>query len=225
MSHPPRLVLIHATRLAMEPIETALRANWPEVEVLPILEEGLSIDRAKPEACDADLDRRIVALARYAEGLHPDGILYTCSAFGAGIEQAARSSPVPVLKPNESMFKQALALGDRAVMIYTFPPAVAGMEQEFRHDAAALRPSATIRSVLAPGAREALQAGDAAEHDRIIAATAAAVQDADVILLAHFSMAPAGPACRAVTALPVLTSPEAAIAEMKQLIADRKETA
>ncbi len=223
MPHSARLVLIHATRLAMDPIEQTLRRHWPEAEVISILEEGLSIDRARPDASDADLDRRIVALARYAEGLEADGILYTCSAFGTGIEEAARTSRLPVLKPNESMFKSAFAHGERAVMIYTFQPAVAGMEQEFREEASRRRPTATIRSILAEGAREALQAGDAETHNRIIAETASGVTDADVILLAHFSMAPAGPAARDRTEIPVLTSPEAAVAEMKQLVSQRQE--
>lgn len=220
-----RLVLIHATRLAIPPIEESLADLWPEAEAISILEEGLSIDRAKPDASDDDLDRRIVALARYGESIAADGILYTCSAFGTGIEEAANTSPLPVLKPNESMFKTALAAGDRAVMIYTFEPAVAGMEREFREEAARHRPSATIRSVPAKGAREALQAGDAETHNRIIAETASKVLDADVILLAHFSMAPAGPLSRQQTRLPVLTSPEAAIEEMRNLITRKEEQA
>ncbi len=220
-----RLVLIHATRLAMDPIEETLRRDWPDAEVISILEEGLSIDRAKPGASDADLDRRIVALARYGEDLQADGILFTCSAFGTGIEEAARTSPLPVLKPNESMFKSAFARGERAVMVYTFEPAVVGMEREFREAAALHRPNATIRSVLAAGAREALQNGDGAAHNRIIAETAANLRDADVILLAHFSMAPAGALARESTDIPVLSSPEAAVAEMKQLVARKKEQA
>lgn len=220
-----RLVLIHATRLAMEPIEQTFRQDWPEAEVVSILEEGLSIDRARPDASDEDLDRRIMALARYGESIAADGILYTCSAFGRGIEEVARTSPLPVLKPNESMFKSAFNAGDRVAMIYTFEPAVAGMEREFREEAARRRPSATIRSILAPGARDALQAGDADTHNRIIAETAGNVTDADVILLAHFSMAPAAVVAREKARTPVLTSPEAAVEEMRRLVARKKDQA
>lgn len=123
-----RIVLIHATRVAIEPIEQAMQAYWPEAEAVSILEEGLSLDRAKGIVSLSALDDRIVGLADYAIRLNPNGILYTCSAFGTGIERAAEASDIPILKPNEAMFDAAFEQGTCIKMIYTFPPAVAGME-------------------------------------------------------------------------------------------------
>lgn len=207
MSDLIRISLIHATKIAIDPIVTALDSQWPEVENVSLLDEALSIDRSKNTNLSDDLHGRIVALARYAEGLGSAGILYTCSAFGEAIEDAARTSPLPVLKPNEAMFEKAFTHGDQVVMLYTFPAAVAGMEQEFRDEAQKRNSSASIRSVFAKGAREALEQGDAETHNRIIAETAAQVTGADALLLAHFSMAGAANATRASTDLPVLTSP------------------
>lgn len=215
-----RIVLIHATRVAIEPIEQVMETHWPEAEAVSILEEGLSLDRAKGIVASSALDDRIVALASYAKQLKPKGILYTCSAFGAGIERAAEASDIPILKPNEAMFDAAFEQGTRIKMIYTFPPAVAGMEQEFLFEAKLLNSAATIQSVYAEGALDALKAGDEAQHNEIIARCAAKIDDADVILLAHFSMARAAQTVRSATALHVLTSPEAAIAKMKRCISD-----
>lgn len=66
-----RIVLIHATRVAMAPIEEAFARLWPEAETLSILEEGLSSDAASGRVSGAALDRRINALADYAMGLAP----------------------------------------------------------------------------------------------------------------------------------------------------------
>lgn len=218
MTKTPRLVLIHATRVAIEPIETAASALWPEAETITILEEGLSVDRAKSEELPLDLWERIVGLCKYAEGLGSDGVLFTCSAFGAAIEDAAESAAVPVLKPNEAMFDEAFRRGDRAALIYTFEPAAQGMLDEFNEAAKKQRPAATIRAVFCDGALEAKRAGDHATHDRLVAQTAATIKDADVIMLAQFSMASAAAAARETTPIPVLTSPEAAITEMKRRI-------
>lgn len=218
MSGAKRIALIHATRVAIDPIEAAFRALWPGAETVSILDEGLSADLASGRTTREALDARIVSLADYAMGLAPDGILYTCSSFGTGIEAAAARLPVPVLKPNEAMFDAAIKAGGRVAMLYSFPPAKAGMEQEFT---VAAGHGAALRSVFVPDALEALKAGDGVRHDQLVAEAAAEIRDADAIMLAHFSMSRAADAARARTAIPVLTSPETAIRKMQDLTGDR----
>ena len=220
-----RIALIHATRLAIDPIEAAARRLWPEAETVSILEEGLSVDRAKSKALAPGLKNRIVSLARYAEGIGADGVLYTCSAFGEGIDQAANTSQIPILKPNEAMFKAAFAHGDRATMIYTFPPSAGSMMGEFREEARRRGSGAALTTVFCDGALAAKRAGDHETHDRLIAETAARIDDADVIMLAQFSMVSAATLARTRTTIPILTSPDAAIEEIKQLVnaADKAE--
>ncbi len=217
MNDRPRIVLIHATRVAMAPVDSAFAARWPEAETLSLLDEGLSVDLATARATRAELDGRINALADHAMGMAPDAILYTCSAFGTGIERAAARLDIPVLKPNEAMFESAIAQGGRITMLYTFAPAVEGMEREFHETAKVAGSHATLRSVAVPGALEALRAGDPGRHDELIAAAAGALPEgeADAVMLAHFSMARAADAARRMTRLPVLTSPEAAIGKLK----------
>ena len=77
-----------------------------------------------------------------------------------------------MLKPNEAMFEAALAAGKRLGMLATFEPSVAGMEAEFRDIAAAAGSAATLDSFCVAGAMKALQAGDGATHDRLIAEAA-----------------------------------------------------
>ncbi len=218
MPDRPRIALIHATRVAMAPVEAAIADHWPEAEAVSILEEALSIDRAKSESLSEALSLRIVALAAYAERIGADGILFTCSAFGAAIERAARNSRVPVLKPNEAMFDAAFQEGDRVAMIYTFPPSAGGMEEEFRREAARRGRSATITSVFCDGALDAKKAGDDAAHDSLIAETAAQIADADVILLAQFSMANAAALPRSNSDIPILTSPGTAVRAIRQRV-------
>ncbi|WP_171208123.1 MULTISPECIES: aspartate/glutamate racemase family protein [unclassified Ruegeria] len=222
MKQMPRLALIHATRVAIDPIETAARDLWPEAETVTILEEGLSADRQKSDELSLDLWDRIVGLAQYAENLGASGILFTCSAFGQAIEDAADGARVPVMKPNEAMFDAAFAHGDNIAMIYTFEPAAPGMKEEFKEAAAARGSSARLSTYFAEGALDAKRAGDDATHNRLIAETAQKITGADAILLAQFSMAGAADEVRDVTDVPVLTSPEAAIAEIKRRVETQK---
>ncbi|TRW99132.1 arylsulfatase [Paracoccus sp. M683] len=218
MTSTPRIALIHATRVAIQPIEAAFAAHWPQAQIFSILEEALSGDLAAGRASQAQLDARILRLADYARDLDPAAILFTCSAFGTGIEAAARLAPIPVLKPNEAMFQAAIALGGRTAMLYTFPPAADGLKQEFHDEAARIGADARITPIFVPGALDALKSGDGARHDLLIAEAAAGLAGFDAIMLAHFSMARAAVEVGGATALPVLTSPESAIAKLRGLL-------
>ncbi len=224
MTDATRIALIHATRLAIDPIVNAFDTQWQDAEHISILDESLVLDRRKDEHLTEALSNRIVALCRHAEGVGSDGVLFTCSAFGEAIEKAALSSSVPVLKPNEAMFEKALSMGDRITMVYTFPPALAGMEQEFLEEAARCQSSARIQSVYAEGARQAVEQGDIEKHNEIISNTISSVKDADAILLAHFSMATAERDARSVTDIPVISSPTTAIEKMKSLATPGSKT-
>lgn len=217
MTAAPRIVLIHATRVAMDPIEAAFRALWPEAQTSALLDEALAADLDSGRVPRAELDDRILRLADYARGLAPDAILFTCSSFGTGIERAARRFDIPVLKPNEAMFEAALAAGRRIAMLYTFAPAAEGMAREF---GAAAGCDAQLIPVLVPGALAALQAGDTQRHHQLVAEAGMRLTGtvADAVMLAHFSMSGAAGPVRAATPLPVLTSPETAIARLRQLL-------
>jgi len=213
-----RIALIHAVKVAIAPVEEAFGELWPEAECGNILDDSLSLDRERDGELTAAMTQRIMALAEYAAGTGAAGILFTCSAFGEAIEAAAARAPVPVLKPNQAMFEAALAAGRRIGMLATFAPSVQSMEDEFRSLAGSRRSPATIESHCVAGAMAALKAGDAARHDKLIAAAAPRFADCDAVLLAHFSTARAAPAVAAVLDRPVLTSPGSAVARLRAMI-------
>jgi Asp/Glu/Hydantoin racemase len=210
-----RIALVHAVVVAMQPIEDAFKALWPEAERANILDDSLSADREKTPDLTPAMFQRFEALAGYGIGIGAQAVLFTCSAFGETIEAVASKSAVPVLKPNEAMFEAALETGRRIGMLATFAPSVASMEQEFREIASARGVDATIESYCVPGAMAALRAGDDATHDQLIAQAAPRLRHCDVILLAHFSTARAAGAVSAVTRHPVLTSPGSAVMKLK----------
>ncbi|HEV2512269.1 aspartate/glutamate racemase family protein [Bosea sp. (in: a-proteobacteria)] len=218
MSDRIRIALVHATPVAVDPIAQSFRQIWPEADPVGVLDDGLALDRAAAGALTQDLSRRILALAQYGLSTGARAVLFTCSAFGPAIEEAARILPVPVLKPNEAMFEEALGYGENIGMIATFGPAVAMMEQEFAEEAKRLNPQARLTPWLAVGAIEALRAGDAATHNQRVAEGVAELGERDAILLAHFSTSRASDACRALTSRPVLSSPDAAVRKLRRLL-------
>jgi len=214
----PRIALIHALTMSFGPIADAFRRLWPEAVTQNVLDDSLSVDRERAGALTPELTARIRALAQYGLACGANGILYTCSAFGPAIEAVAREASVPVLKPNEAMFEDALVKGQRIGMLATFQPSIGGMEAEFRTQAGAKPVS--IVSVCVPDAMTALRRGDASAHNALLAEAAgsAELRGCDVLMLAQFSMAPALDAVQAVARCPVLTSPDSAVKKLRSLL-------
>jgi hypothetical protein len=184
----PRIALIHAVTVAIDPVQQAFRCLWPDAYCSNLLEDSLAPDLERDGELTPEMTARIGALADYAFSTGANGILFTCSAFGPAIERVAARLPIPVLKPNEAMFEAALEAGQNIGMLATFAPAVAGMEQEFVELVQSKPASnARIRTVCVPQAMQALRAGDGQEHDRLLAEAAPALTDCDAVMLAHFS--------------------------------------
>jgi Asp/Glu/hydantoin racemase len=215
----PRIVLFHATPVAMDPVQAAMASLWPEAEPVNLLDDGLTIDRAKegPDLSE-ELIERFVDFGRYAQRIGADGILITCSAFGPAIDRMEEELPLPVLRPNEAMFRDAIAAGSRIGMLATFAPAVATMEDEFRQFAAQAGAAATLETIVVPDAIDLLRQGDAEAHNRLVAEMAPRFADHDAIMLAHFSTSRAAESVRREVDVPVLAAPEAAVMRMKTLV-------
>lgn len=212
----PRIALIHALAHSVAPINEELQRAWPEAVRMNLLDDSLSADLARSGAgLDAAMHDRFEALTEYAAGTGAQAILFTCSAFGPCIEAAAARRPhMPVLKPNEAMVADAVALGGRVGLIASFAPTLSSMPPEF--------PRGTeLVTRLAEGALEALNEGDGQTHDAKVveAARWLADQGCDVIALAQFSMARAQMAVHRAVDLPVLTTPGSAVRMLRLRLA------
>jgi Asp/Glu/hydantoin racemase len=207
-----RIALIHALRHSPPPIEAAFARLWPRAVLMNLLDDSLSADLARDGRITEAMGERFLALASYARKTGADGILFTCSAFGPCIEAVQRAlAPMPVLKPNEAMIEEAMALGGRIGLLASFAPTLDSMPAEF--------PATLPVTVhLAEGALAALDRGEPEAHDRLAAEAAAGLADCDAIALAQFSLARAAPLVAAATGKPVLTTPDSAVRKLKRLL-------
>lgn len=213
-----RIALIHALAHSVAPINAVMARDWPEAQRMNLLDDSLSADLARTNAgFDDAMHHRFENLAAYAERTGAQAILFTCSAFGLCIDAVAVRRPqMPVLKPNEAMIAEALAAvkgGGRIGLVASFAPTLRSMPAEF--------PEGTdLRTELADGAMEALNAGEGATHDALVvqAARRLHAQGCDVIALAQFSMARARSTVEQALGLPVLTTPESAVRMLRQRV-------
>lgn len=205
-----RIALIHALAHSVAPINAVMAREWPQAQRMNLLDDSLSADLASGHGgLNADMHQRFETLAAYAERTGAQAILFTCSAFGPCIEAvAARRPQMPVLKPNEAMIAEAVAAvqsGGRIGLVASFAPTLQSLPAEFPADT-------DLRTALADGAMEALNAGDGAAHDAQVVQAARRLRDegCGVIALAQFSMARARLAVEQALGLPVFTTPDSA---------------
>jgi Asp/Glu/Hydantoin racemase len=207
-----RIALVHALKHSIVPIEAAFASLWPEARLMNLLDDSLSADVARDGKITDAMTERFLRLGRYAAGTGADAILFTCSAFGSCIEAVAREqAPMPVLKPNEAMIEQAIGKGRRIGLLSTFAPTLVSMPPEFPG-------SVEVVPKLAEGAMAALDRGDRAEHDRLVAEASKDLRHCDLIALAQYSMAPTAALVAEITGLQVVTTPDSAVLKLKQAL-------
>jgi hypothetical protein len=213
-----RVALIHALAHSVAPVSAVFEREWPECRRMNLLDDSLSADLARAGALDDAMTQRFLQLGDYAASTGADAILFTCSAFGPCIDAVKqRLAPLPVLKPNEAMIDEAVALqrarGGSVGLVASFGPTLQSMAPEF--------PShVPLRTALAEGALDALDRGDLQVHDQaaLRAAETLAADGCTVIALAQFSLARAQTIVQAI-GLPVLTTPGSAVRALRQRIA------
>jgi hypothetical protein len=224
MAPAPRIALIHATALAMDPIQAAFGRHWPQARRMNLLDDSLSVDRAQAGELTPAMVQRFIDLADYAKRTGCSGILFTCSAFGPAIEAAGAAVGLPTLKPNEAMFEEALArspaAGARLGLIATFEASIPSMSAELLAMAGTCGRSIELQTCFVPGAMQDLAQGQALLHHQKIAQAAQSLRDCYLLMLAQFSMAAAQPAVQAALSSPVLSSPDCAVLALRKRICD-----
>ena len=223
-----RVALVHATPLAMQPIASSFLKVWPEANCMNVLDDCLSKDLARDGGMTPAMTQRVIEIASYAKGCGAQAIQFTCSAFGPAIDEASKKIGLPVLKPNEAMFDEALAIcagrkNARVGLLTTFEPATASMSEEWAEATANLKVKPEFVTACAKGALEALNAGDASLHDQLVLARAKTLADCDVIMLGQFSMARSQSMVAEVIGKTVLSSPDSAVLKLKKMLQPSQE--
>lgn len=223
-SQTHRIALIHALEESVQPIRSAFNRHWPDVICMDLLDTSLSADLAAEGGhLNKPMIQRFRDLGKYAAGADGQGgqasaILFTCSAFGAAIDAVKADLTIPVLKPNEAAFIEALQLGSRIALVVTFPPSLAALTRELEAMAAQRDQDIEVTSILAEGALTALKRGDGAAHDRAVLAACTNLSDQDAVILGQFSLARAAEPLAELIPCPVITTPDSAVRALREIL-------
>ncbi|WP_129774670.1 aspartate/glutamate racemase family protein [Peristeroidobacter soli] len=220
----PRIALLHAFPESIEPIHAAFAALWPRAITFDLLDSSLSADLTRAGEMTPAIVDRVVALARYAESCSGQGgttaaVLVTCAALGPAIDAVKRAVKIPVVRPNEATFEDAVTLGGRVGLLVSFPPSLAALRADLDAMARQRGVSVEVDARVVKGALDALKRGDGHTHDYLVTEAAAQMPVTNSLVLGQFSLARAAAPIEQMTGRPVLTTPESAVLKLRELCA------
>ena len=217
-----RLVLVHTVASLVEPFARLAAEILPgDVEAVHVADELLLRIVFDQGGLSPTVYRRVAAHVVAAQEAGADAVQLTCSSISPCADAASLMVAIPVLKIDEPMVDQAISLGSRIGVAATVPTTLKPTLELVYARAGALGREVTVDPLLCEGAFDALSAGDAETHDRIVrAALEGLMARNDVVVLAQASMARVAdtiPASERI--VPVLSSPRLAMERARDVLA------
>ncbi len=214
----PDITLFSVHKDAMAAAIDAFARDWPEARIWNLMDDGLFRWVGETKGVVQGMYEPFETHTQYMVDRGADAILFTCSAFQPCIDAVIPKHPIPMLKPNDAMIEQALDSGSRIAVLATVAGTIPSVSAEIEAMARDRGQAITLSQHFVDHAFAAMASGDGDNHDAMVAEAAAKISDADVIVLAQFTLSRAVPHVEAVTDIPVLNSPGAAVAKLKAML-------
>ena len=216
------LAMIH-TSPTLTPLFSALCADlMPTTAVFHMVDESLIKDTIREGYLRRLTMRRLLSLIESAELAGADAVMVTCSSIGEGVVLGQKLFDIPVIRVDEAMAQKAVRMGRRIGVMATLRTTLEPTITLLREKADEAGISIEIVDSLCDGAFDAVLAGDAQTHDRILSgALRNEMKHVDVVVLAQASMASVMKAMpNGTLTMPVLSSPELAVMQARDVLAE-----
>lgn len=185
-----KLAFLHTAPLLVPLFNKLAQEKIPGAEVFHMVDESLIQNTIAAGSLSRTDTRRLIAMVASAGEAGADVVLVTCSSIGPAVDAATSLMDFPVLRVDEAMADEAVRAGARVGVAATLKTTLDPTIELIRRRAAAAGLERSIIPRLCEGAFEAVVAGDAERHDRLVAeGLRELAETVDVIALAQASMA------------------------------------
>jgi Asp/Glu/hydantoin racemase len=217
---PKRVVFLHTVlSVASQFADLACELLPPDVETWHVADEILAKVVVAQGRLSPFIYRRVADHYRAAEEAGATVVQLTCSSISPCAGLVAAQVSIPVLRVDEPMIEEALALGRRIGVVATAPTALGPTVDLLNARALDAGWQVEVEVVMCREAYASLVSGDLERHDRIVRETLAELSSRnDAILLAQASMARAAEGMPLAGRIPVLTSPRLAVQRLARMI-------
>ena len=212
-----RVVMIHALAESIPPVKLAFMEEFPEAEVINLLDEGLLVDF--PGSITPSLRRRMSGLICYCQDNRADAIGLACSVYAPVVDSARDLVDVPLVSSYGPVMAEAVAAGPRVGVIATNEATMSDSEYYLKLAAKEAGREVRVNKRLAADLIQVLrESGHQAFEKRLEQETLSLSTETDVVLLSQFSFATALEHLRKVSPVPVLSAPHSSARTLKKLL-------
>ncbi|MBV1855098.1 aspartate/glutamate racemase family protein [Catellatospora tritici] len=197
------LALLHTSQVHVPTFDRLRDEVAPSRTLYHIVAEHL-LDEARRNGT-ASVAAQVTREVERAAEIGARALLCTCSTIGGLAEQAADQAGIPVLRVDRPMAAAAVATGARITVLAALTSTLVPTTQLIEEEAARAGRSVSVSARAIPGAWDLFEAGAVTGYLDLVVEALTEVTDADVIVLAQASMAPA--AKQAAVSIPVVSSP------------------
>ncbi len=213
MNHS-RLAIIHTTPATIQGMGRLCARLLPGVMVNHYLDDSILWQINAEGGVSPSCRFRYQALLGVAAANRPDAILSACSSVGELLEEARAIYPMPLVRIDEPMAREAAKRGGRIVVCATVRSTLEPTTRLIRRYAG----NSPVDPLLIDGAGELLASGDRTAYlDLIASRLEEAASGHETVVLAQASMADALERLRAGERDRYLTSPESGVAALRGL--------
>jgi Asp/Glu/hydantoin racemase len=212
-----RVVMIHALAESIPPVRLAFMEEFPEAEVINLLDEGLLVDF--PGSITPSLRRRMSDLICYCQDHNADAIGLACSVYAPVVDSACDLVDVPLVSSYGPVMAEAVAAGSRVGVIATNKATMSDAEHYLKVAAQEAGREVVVKQRLAADLIQVLRdKGHQAFEKRLEQETLTLSTEADVVLLSQFSFATALDHLRKISPVPVLSAPHSSARRLKKML-------
>jgi len=216
MIRTPRIAFLHTGAVVIGPVADLARQLLGDTTTVNYLDDKIVADLGDADRA-ASVPDRVADLVSAAQSAGADMVMLTCSSISHLAAPTAERVGIPVLRIDEAMADEAVAIGGRMAVLATLATTLTPTTALIRERAALAGSSPEVAGEVIEGAFAAVSAGDRPTHDRLVAAAIErAARSADVVVLAQASMSSAASA--ATVDVPVLTSLEPGIKRLRNAV-------
>ena len=211
-----KITLLHTVKSIYNSFPSLLEeALGEKIKMINIVDEILISNTLEKGEFTSWNKERLLCDMRVAEEEDSDLLVVTCSSLTPYVLEMADRISKPLVTIDSAMCRTAAKKGENILVLATAATTVGPTMDRIKMELDRIGKKALLRSSLRTDAMDALKRDDVDEHNRILSEESGKYMDADVVVLAQASMAPAKESVERVKDWVVLTSPESCIEEVK----------